>query len=115
MHAVFNFEKFSHSAGAAVGPGPQDSAGFYAVRLEQEQLLRLRAIYRSGYAATATRRGSTVVVTPTAERRPVQVRVMARPEEGGNKNGVSLVRTYAQRLYLCPLLLCFLWTPIPPP
>jgi hypothetical protein len=93
MYAVFNYQEFSHFAAGAVGPGPQDSAGFYAVALSEEQLLRLRAIYRSGFAATAALLGTAgVLVTPTAERRPVPV----RPEEGGGLGQVIDLHTYSQ-------------------
>jgi len=95
MYAIFNYQEFSHFAGGAVGPGPQDSAGFYAVELEPEQVLRLRAIYRSGFAARALHQGASALVVATMERRPVAVRVWVREEEGGGLGLVLDLHTYS--------------------
>lgn len=95
MYAIFNYQEFSHFAGGAVGPGANDSAGFYAVALEPEQVLRLRAIYRSGFAARAIHQGAGALVVATTERRPVAVRVWVREEEGGGLGQVPDLHIYS--------------------
>lgn len=100
MYAIFHNQVFSHFAGMVDKVIRQPaSAGLEAVRMSEEQLLRLRAIYRSGFTATATRSPSGgLEIAPTAERRPVPVRVWVRPEEGGGLGQVVDLHTYSQEV-----------------
>ena len=98
MYAIFCHRAFTHFAGMAYKVIREpESKGLEAVPLSEEQLQRLRSIYRSGFTATATRGpGAQVVIAPTTERRPVVVRVWVRPEEGGGLGQVMDLHTYSQ-------------------
>lgn len=98
MYAVFHHQEFTHFAGMAYKVIREPaSKGLEAVPMSDEQLRRLRAIYRCGFAATATRGpGGSLSLSPTTERRPVAVRVWVRPEEGGGLGHVPDLHTYAQ-------------------
>lgn len=100
MFAIFCHQEFTHFVGMAdpVLREP-DSAGLVAVPLSEEHRLRLRAIYRTGYVASATRTpGGGLVIAPTSERRPVAVRIWVRPEEGGGLGHVPDLHTCSQEV-----------------
>lgn len=98
MFAIFQHQRFTEFAGMSYRFVREPAvAGFEAVQLSAEQLQRLRAIYRSGFRATAGRTpGGALVLTPTKERRPVHVPLWVRTEEGGGLGHVPDLHTYSQ-------------------
>jgi hypothetical protein len=89
MFAVFRNQQFSNFAPGTGGPASKPADPEHMVELPQPQLLRLRAIYRSGFEAQALLTEAGLVVTPTQQRRAVVARVLVRQEEGGGIGTVT--------------------------